>query len=175
MRRMRPIRLIGPICVALLMAACTVDTECRQSTGIRLNVVFMCDSLRPSTDSARVAKDSLAMDTIRFSTIKGLEIHGLDRDSILYTEDEVLSLIKLPLRPDSLHSDFVFSYNGLTDTLTIHHQNDMQFISLACGCMVFHTLDGVSGSRTFIDSVDILNTVVTTSNDEHLRLFFHKW
>lgn len=161
--------------LALMLAACTVDTECRQNTGIRLNVVLLGDSLRQSTDSARLAKDSLAMDTIRFSSVTGLEIHGLGRDSILYTEDEVLSLVKLPLRPDSLHSDFVFTYNGLTDTLTILHQNDMQFISLACGCMVFHTIDDVSGSRTFIDSVDILNTLVGTSNDQHLRIYFHKW
>ena len=172
---MRLLKLIGPMAVTLLMVACTVDTECRQTTGVRLNVVFACDSLRQSTDSARLAKDSLAMDTIRFSTITGMEIHGLGRDSILYTEDQSISLAKLPLRPDSLHSDFVLSYNGRIDTLVIRHQNDMQFISLACGCMVFHTIDDVTGSRTFIDSVDVLNTLGGTSNDQHVRIFFHKW
>ena len=176
MKSKTTIRLIGLTAIlSLMLAACTVDTECRRSTGIHLNVVFSCDSLRQSTDSARLAKDSLAMDTIRFSTISGLEIHGLGRDSILYTEDQTISLAKLPLRPDSLHSDFVLSFNGHTDTLTILHQNDLQFISLACGCMVFHTIDDVTGYRAFIDSVDILNTQVGTSNDQHLRIFFHKW
>ena len=157
------------------LASCSADTECRQTTGIHLNVVFLCDSLRQSTDSARLAKDSLAMDTIRFSTITGMQIHGVGRDSILYTEDQTISKAQLPLRPDSLHTDFVFTFNGITDTLIIHHQNDMQFISLACGCMVFHTLDGLSGPRILIDSTDILNSQVGTSNDEHIRLYFHKW
>ena len=78
MKSKTTIRLIGLTSIlSLMLAACTVDTECRRSTGIHLNVVFSCDSLRQSTDSARLAKDSLAMDTIRFSTISGLEIHGL--------------------------------------------------------------------------------------------------
>ena len=152
MKSKTTIMLIGLTAIlSLMLAACTVDTECRRSTGIHLNVVFSCDSLRQSTDSARLAKDSLAMDTIRYSTISGLEIHGLGRDSILYTEDQTISLAKLPLRPDSLHSDFVLSFNGHTDTLTILHQNDMQFISLACGCMVFHTIDDVTGYRALQD------------------------
>ena len=166
--------LIGLIGLIGLMG-CSADTECRQTMGIHLNVVFLCDSLRQSTDSARLSKDSLAMDTVRFATIRGMEIRGVGRDSVLYSSDTTFSLAKLPLRPDSLHSDFVLTFNGLSDTLIIHHQNDMQFISLACGCLVYHTIEGLSDRHILIDSTEILNTLVTTSNDEHIRLYFHKW
>lgn len=166
--------LIGLIGLTGLIG-CAADTECRQTMGIHLNVVFLCDSLRQSTDSARLSKDSLAMDTIRFSTITGMEIRGVGRDSILYTADQVFSKAKLPLRPDSLHSDFVLTYNGWSDTLTIHHENNMQFISLACGCLVYHTIESLSDRHILIDSTEILNTLVTTASDDHIRLYFHKW
>ena len=175
MKRIRHIGLIWLAGFALLLASCTTDTECRQTSGIRLNVIFNGDSLRPSTDSVRLSIDPFAMDTIPFSTFSGMEIHGLGRDSIIYTVDEVINKVKLPLRPDSLHTDFVLTYNGHIDTLQIYHKNDMQFISLACGCFVFHTLDGVRESHAFIDSVRILNDEVSTSTDDHLCIFFHKW
>ena len=88
---------------------------------------------------------------------------------------DVLGVIQLPLKPDSLHTEFVINYNGRSDTLKILHDNDMQFISLACGCLVFHTIEGWSISRNFLDSVHILNDLVTTSGDRHMQLYFHKW
>jgi len=164
-------------CIGALLGlwGCDADTECRQSSAVYLNVVFMGDSLRQSTDSLKLSFDSLAQDTIRFSTVTGMEIHGLGRDSILYEASDVITTVHLPLRPDSTHTDFVFRYNGATDTVSILHDNDMQFISLACGCFVFHTIEGLNGTRHFMDSAHILNDAVTTSADTHMRFFFHKW
>ncbi len=169
---------IGFVCwIGLLglLAGCSADTECRQTTAIYLNMVLTGDSLRPSTDSVRLALDSLAMDTVAFSTVKGMEIHGLGRDSIICGSESSVGTVQLPLRPDSLHTEFVFHYNGHRDTLSIRHDNDMNFISLACGCYVFHTIEGISMSHHFLDSVHILNDLVTTTGDKHLQLYFHKW
>ena len=166
--------LLG-LLAALLLAGCTVDTECRQTTTVYLNMVLTGDSLRPSTDSIRLHYDSLAMDTVSFSSITGMQIYGLGRDSIICDSTDVLGIVQLPLKPDSLHTEFVINYNGRSDTLSVLHGNDMQFISLACGCLVYHTIEGWKMSKNFLDSVHILNDLVTTSADKHMQLYFHKW
>lgn len=155
------------------LVGCNADRECRQESGIYLNMLFTGDSLRASTDSARLAIDPLASDTIRFSTVSGMNIHGLGIDSLLLAGNAA-STVKMPLRPDSTYSDFVLEYNNLADTLRIYHLNDMRFISLACGCFVYHTIERVSFTSAFIDSVDILNTAVTTTKENHLHIYFHK-
>ncbi len=172
---MRPVRLGSWLVASLLLIGCETDTECRQSSAIYMNVVFSGDSLRPSTDSVRLSLDSGAMDTVRFSTVSGLEIRGLGRDSVLYPDSVSISAAKLPLRPDTTLSQFVLRYQGKSDTLIISHQNDMQFISLACGCFVYHTLDNAAFAGSFVDSTDILNAAVTTASDTHLRIYFHTW
>ena len=173
MRQITQIVLISLVALIGLMA-CTTDTECRQNTAIYMQVVFTGDSLRQSTDSARLALDSTAMDTIRFSTITGMQIRGVGRDSIICDSTSTISKAKLPLRPDTTITSFELKYNGLTDTLNIFHQNDMQFISLACGCFVYHIIDGFSFTHAFIDSCDIKNSAVTTASEDHLQVYFHK-
>lgn len=163
-----------PLLVAGL-SSCDPDTECRQSAAVYLKVVLTGDSLAPSIDTARLVIDTLAKDTVRFSSVKGLRVWGLGRDSLICDSSATVSALFLPLRPDSLRSEFVLAYNGQIDTLTIRHANDMQFISLACGCFVYHTIEGFSMSRHFLDSLHILNEQVTTSADDHLQLYFHKW
>lgn len=171
---MRRIELIGLIGAVLLLAACSADTECRQSSAIYMTVEFSGDSLRQSTDSARLSKDSLAMDTIRFSTVTGMQIRGVGRDSIIYDSTATFTKAYLPLRPDTTITAFEFIYQGRTDTLRLYHQNDMQFISLACGCFVFHTLDRFASNRTVVDSCDIVNAGVTTAAETNLKIFYHK-
>ena len=177
MRRTRQIVIMGltGLIMGLIgLVSCTTDTECRQNAAIYMMVEFTGDSLRLSTDSARLALDSTAMDTISFSTITGMQIRGVGRDSIICDSLSSFSKAKLPLKPDTTVTSFELKYNGLTDTVNIHHENDMQFISLACGCFVYHTLQDVSFTRAFVDSCDILNTAVTTASDTHLRIYFHK-
>ena len=159
----------------LLLAGCAADTECRQNTAVYMKVEILGDSLRLTADTARLARDPNALDTVRFTNFTGMEIRGLGRDSVICDTNYLYGSAKLPLRPDSTHTDFVISYGGKTDTLTVLHDNDMQFISLACGCFVFHTIESTRHTRHFIDSVDIYNSAVTTATDTHLKVYFHTW
>ena len=157
----------------MLSVACSADKECRQDGSVYMNVLFTGDSLQLTTDSARLAVDSTACDTVTFTTVSGMVIQGLGRDSILYGGGAI-SKAYLPLRPDTTLTAYVLQYNGLFDTLYVLHQNDLRFISLACGCFVFHTIDSAYAAGTFIDSAVIINTAVSTVNEEHLRVYFHK-
>ena len=165
--------LIGLMCLVALLGACNADRDCRQDTDIHVNVLFTGDSLRLTTDTARLAIDSTACDTIRYNVIRDMTIRGMGRDSLL-ANGIAMNKAQLPLRPDTTFSDFLIDFNGLTDTMRIYHQNDMQFVSLACGCFVFHTIDSIRFTKAFMDSVIVLNTAVTTASDDHMCIYFHK-
>lgn len=152
-----------------LFTGCSVDTECRQKADIYLGVTFVGDSLR-------LTADSTDYEHVQFTSFKGMQITGVGRDSILYGLNTNISKAQLPLRPDSTITAFQLIYNGQSDTLYIVHDNQYNFISLACGCFVFHNINDSASYHThhFIDSVHILNTQVTSAKEDHLRIYFHK-
>ena len=69
-----------------------------------------------------------------------MTIKGLNNDSILYQEQS-LSSFNLPLHALQSTSAFVLQRGVLEpDTIVISHENVNQFISLECGCFVYHTI-----------------------------------
>lgn len=166
MKFVRCINIVILGLLALAFVACEADRECRQDSGIGLNVVFQGDSLQLNAEGT-------AFDTIRFTSVSGMTLHGAGVDSLLMN-GSAASSVKLPLRPDTTFSDFVLEYNGYVDTMRVLHLNDMQFVSLACGCFVYHTIENVRCTHAFVDSVVILNSAVSATKDPHLRLYFHK-
>lgn len=155
--------------IAGLLTGCSADTECRQKADIYLGVTFVGDSLR-------LTADSTDYEHVQFTSVTGMQITGVGRDSILYDASANMSKAQLPLRPDSLITAYQLIYNGQSDTLYIVHDNQYNFISLACGCFVFHTINDSASYHThhFIDSVHVLNTQVTSAKEDHLRIYFHK-
>ena len=68
----------------------------------------------------------------------------------------------------------VFSNGVKVDTLSIEHLNTDNFISLECGCFVYHTIQRAYSCGTWIDSVAIITTEITSINaEEHLQVFFN--
>lgn len=152
-----------------MLGACSADTECRQKADVFLGVVFSGDSLRLNADSTDYEHAT-------FTSVTGMQITGVGRDSILYGESKSITKAQLPLRPDTNITAFQLQYQGMNDTLYIIHDNQMNFISLACGCFVFHTINDSASYHTchFIDSIRILNSQVTAKKEDHLRIYFHK-
>lgn len=152
--------------IALGITSCTVDTECRQQINVVVGVQLQGDSLRLNTDST-------AYDTVSFTQIRGLSVCGVSRDSLLSDGQKSISSLSLPLRKTADTTAFAFSLAGIDDTLLVVYTREPNYISLACGCAIFSTIDTIDYTTRFIDSVEVLNTAVTTVKENHLKLYFH--
>lgn len=100
-----------------------------------------------------------------------VQIWGIECDTMPYIEVKNQNKLWLPLRVDTAVTTYQIRWHELHDFITIHHTNDRQFISNACGCMVYHTIDTVLFSGAFIDSVEVLNTIVSGTTEENILLY----
>ena len=152
--------------IAIAFSSCTADTECRQQINVVVGVQLQGDSLKLNADST-------AYDTVSFTQIRGLSVCGVARDSLLSDGQKSISSLSLPLKKTADTTAFALSLAGVDDTLIIAYTREPNFISLACGCAVYSTIDTVDFTTRFIDSVEVLNTAVTTVKENHLKLYFH--
>ena len=103
--------------------------------------------------------------------IDSLWVNGLNNDSMLYSNKKNVTDISLPLRKSSNQTDFEIRFNNTTDTLTILHQDTIQYLSLECGCIKTFVIDTVLTTNHFIDSVKISNHGVNTTDAEHIKIY----
>ena len=138
------------IFVILLVAtlgACKPDSTCRLATDVRMQVPITVHG---------------SLDT--------LIVQGVGNDSVLYNANASIQAILLPLRQDKNRTQFSLFFNDKYDTLTIFHTNNMQFISLACGCVVNHIIDSVHATVR-IDSVEIVNSAVERTLQDNIKIY----
>ncbi len=134
-----------------MMVSCTPDEECRQEENVRCKVVFALD------DGTAVAFDSLS-------------VWGIGSDSVLYNNAKNVSSLSLPLRPDANITQFYIMIGDWSDGLTIYHTPTPYFVSMACGCFVYHTIDSVEVKGTIFHHAELLNAAVQNVEQENIRL-----
>ncbi len=146
--------------LAVGMASCRPDTVCRQDIAVTAGVTTEW----VLTDTAGNATQQVAFDSV--------SVWGVGNDSILYDNGLAVETLRLPLRADSTLTAYVILWHEAFDTLYIRHDNTRKFISSACGCVVYHTIDTAWAAGTFIDSLYIVNSSVETvqQTNIHLRL-----
>lgn len=142
-----------------------MDTECREDVGVDVNIALKGDSLRLNADST-------AFEHVQYTTMSKATVVGVGRDSIVYDQQNLTKMV-LKLRQDTTITAYAICYKDRWDTLYIYHQNEQMFYSLACGCLVYHTLENGRHTTHFIDSVLVNNTQVTTKDDTHMTIYFH--
>ncbi len=142
----------------LSIVSCRPDTICRQEIDV----------------TAGVTTEWLLTDTAGHQTqqavFDSVSVWGIGNDSILYNNSLAVATLELPLRTDSTLSAFVILWHGEQDTLYIHHDNTMKFISSACGCAIYHTIDTAWATGTFIDSLYIVNSSVEAAIQTNIHL-----
>lgn len=97
-------------------------------------------------------------------------VRGIGSDKILYNYACFQNILRLPLRIDTCQTDYQIWCHQQLDTLHIRHTNDRHYISMACGCYVYHTIDSVWANGVFIDSITILNNTVENYEQDNLQL-----
>ena len=159
---MKYLRLIFFSLVLLLLCECSTDSECRQTESVRCVVVFSCDSVVSNADTTYTAT---------FTTIDSVTVQGVGTDSVLYSNQKSVSKLSLPLRSDTTLTKYLLTLNSQLDTLVIKHENNDYFVSLACGCFVFHEVDTAFGTTGLIVNSEVLNTAVQNAEQNNIKLY----
>ncbi len=169
------------IVTILLHVSCATDETCTQTKNVKLTAGFYHvsynDLTKTNTFSA-LSIDSITVQGMKIDTLTG-QYHLVD--SILYNNQKHVSTIELPLNNLLLKSNiskkfptqstFKIKFNATVDTITIYHTNLNDYLSLECGCIVTHSIDTVTMTSHFIDSVRIKIHDVNTINAENISLY----
>ena len=118
----------------------------------------------------RTSIDTAGVESV-MSQWDSVQIWGIECDTVPYIEVKNQNKLWLPLRVDTAVTTYQILWHEQLDFITINHTNDRQFISNACGCMVYHTIDTVLFGGVFIDSVEVLNTIVSGTTEENILLY----
>ncbi len=152
--------LLGLAGVCCLLTNCTVESECRQEYTARLQVVLQVDSVTSDND------------TIHQEAVDSIRLWGAGQDSLWLNNQTNISSLSLPLRVDTTCTEYVFSLNGSDEEhFCIYHRNTPTFVSLACGCFVYYTIDSITCDGRWIDQIEILNAQVENVGQDNAR--FH--
>jgi hypothetical protein len=143
-----------------LLVACEPDTTCYQELGASVQIIFSGDSVTATGDTVRYAQwDSLAVVGVGNNVgMQGNNVKG----------------IGLELRPDTCLTMYLMLYHNQIDTLFIQHTPRQQFVSMACGCVVYHTITAAWSSDPRVDSVSIINAHVEAVAEDHLCIYLHE-
>ena len=148
--------------VSIFLLGCSVESECRQTESVRCVIVFACDSVVVEEDTTYIRT---------FSAIDSVTVCGVGMDSVLYDNAKGVSKLSLPLRSDTTATCYDLTLNSRHETLVVEHKNNEYFVSLACGCFVFHEVDTAYGANGFIRDSEVLNTAVENIEQNNIRLY----
>lgn len=102
---------------------------------------------------------------------------GAPGDSALYGASESLSEIYLPFRSTQTSTAYLLSYEldsvtTVTDRIAFTYSAEPQFVSEECGAMYFYRINSLSYTTNIIDSVRIVDSLVTNTNLQRIEIFF---
>ena len=103
-----------------------------------------------------------------------LTVEVLGKNELLIDNGKGIKRLFLPLRPDTTISIFLMTFHEQTDTLYVAHTPRQYFVSLACGCAIYHTLTAAWSSDSRVDSIGIINASVENAVQDNLRIYLHE-
>lgn len=148
-------------CLALLtLVGCSTDTTCHQTQKPRAGLAVDSMLVWDEAISAFVVSDKWDM----------VSVYGVPSDSVLIYQGKNIHQIDLPLRGDTTVTQYRLDWKEMSDTITIRHINDYQYVSLACGCFVYQVIDSVWSTRHFIENFYITDSDVQEKGGENMRI-----
>lgn len=111
---------------------------------------------------------------VKYTTWDSVTVEVIDKNELFIDNRIGLSKLTLPLRPDTTISSFLFTYHEQTDTLFVEHTPRQYFVSLACGCAIYHTITAAWSTDYRVDSVQIINANVENAVQENLCIHLHE-
>lgn len=141
-------------------AACEPDTTCHQDLDTAVLITLSADSV------------TSAGDTVHYAQWDSIAVVGVGSD--IGMQSKAVKTMGLELRPDANMTMYLMLYHNQIDTLYIQHTPRQQFISMACGCAVYHTITAAWSSDPRVDSVSIINANVESIAQDNLCIYLHE-
>lgn len=119
-------------------------------------------------------------ETDKAVTVSGVEVYGIGApgDSLLYTGTST-SQVYLPMRSSAQSVTWCFHYRqeGLdsviyNDTISFSYGSRPWFASEECGAMYVYDIRRMSYTRNVIDSMAILDSLITNVDDPRIAIYF---
>jgi hypothetical protein len=131
---------------------------------VAMGVTLYADSLNDKGLAVKYTKwDSITVETV-----------GSNGIGIVVDNKKGLSKLTLPMRPDTTRTAYIITFHEQTDTLFVEHTQRQYFVSLACGCAIYHTITNAWSTDWRVDSVVILNANVENAVQDNLRIYLHE-
>lgn len=146
--------------ICSIFTACEPETTCHQELITVAQIILSADSITAFGD------------TIHYNQWDSIAVLGISNEVGIQGKD--LENIGLELRPDTNLTTYLILYHEQIDTLYIQHTPKIQFVNLACGCAVYHTITAAWSSDPRIDSVSIINANIETTAQENLCIYLHE-
>lgn len=143
-----------------LFTSCEPETTCHQELDSAVQITLSADSI------------TSAGDTVYYAQWDSITVAGVGSD--IGMQGNGIKVMGLELRPDTNLTMYLMLYHDQIDTLYIQHTPRQQFISLACGCAVYHTITAAWSSDPRVDSVSIINASVETVAQDNLCIYLHE-
>lgn len=120
------------------------------------------------------------MGTRRSISVDSLQIGGVDApDDSLLLDNTMADEVFLPMRTGHTSTKFFIHYTQkaisdprFNDTLTFDYEARPYFASEECGAMYIYKVEKLNYTKHIIDSVGIVDSLITNANRQYIHIFF---
>ncbi|WP_372776590.1 DUF6452 family protein [Mangrovibacterium sp.] len=98
-------------------------------------------------------------------------VKGANMDSI-WIDGETASYFQLPFDQSGM-ATFIVLLDSVADTLIISYNSGLAYESMESGFYTEHDIQWVSSTRNKIDSISLIDTLVTTIWHENIQLYLN--
>lgn len=161
--------------LVVTLVSCGTEPDCATSGASDLKVRFSLLTQQPDTlDDGTVEFDTVVVaDTVIFERVYALS----NKDSTIW-EDDTVSFLSLPLKPDAESVTFVLENRGSksaptaleADTITLLYQAHQRLISPDCGIAIDYVNLEVAGNHTF-DSLSLIDNELNRAINVNIEIF----
>jgi hypothetical protein len=155
---LRHILLLIMCLMQFSLAGCQQDVVCEDVTSVLFRAGFY-------------AIDDNDQESVL--SIDSLSVYGVGRpDNLIYNNQRNVSRIELPVHPAIDSTGYVLEFpGGLSDTLWITYQRNLNLISVECGFGMFFDIERFACTETVIGSCELIFNQISNTSDEHLKVY----
>ncbi len=149
--------LLGLVTLLTSLSSCEEKTICDLSTDAPLRANFYS-----------ILNDTLEVDTL----VESITVVGVGNSDSLVEGLSSQNGVNFTLNPFEDLTSFHLILDGVSDTITISYDRELELVSELCGFITTFDIRKLQSTYHYIDSVALINTKVRTENEQHVKIYF---